>query len=65
MKTISFTEDIKLSKDNFINFSSLVEDFVENNFPDSNIQNEYSVASEMKNSDIPDSFIKNFIKSYE
>ena len=65
MKTISFKEDLKLSKDNFINFSSLVEDFVENNFPDSNIKNEYSVAAKMKNNDIPDTFIKNFIKSYE
>jgi hypothetical protein len=64
MTTITI-DNIKLSNNKFSDFSALVEDFVSSNYTDSNIQNEYEVASDMKNSSLPESFIKNFIKSYE
>jgi hypothetical protein len=38
---------------------------VKSNYPDSNIDNEYEVASSMKKNWLPDTFIKNFVKSYE
>ena len=65
MVTVNFKEDIKLSSNNYENVSSFIEDFIENNYWDSNITNEYSVAADMKKNELPDSFIKNFIKSYE
>jgi hypothetical protein len=65
MTTITFEEDIKISTNKFRNFSSFIEDFARNNFPDSNIDDEYEVASKMKNSGLPDTFIKNYVKSYE
>ena len=45
--------------------SDILEDFVANNYPDSNINNQYEVASNMKDAELPDNFIKNFIKSYD
>ena len=65
MITVNFKEDIKLTSNNYENVSSFIEDFIENNYWDSNITNEYSVAADMKKNELPDSFIKNFIKSYE
>lgn len=64
MTTITFKQDIKLSKNNFTDFSAFVQDFVDNNYPDSNIDNDYEVASSMKKNWLPDTFIKNFVKSY-
>ncbi|NDK07793.1 hypothetical protein EOM39_00935 [Candidatus Gracilibacteria bacterium] len=64
MTTITFKQDIKLSKNNFTDFSAFVQDFVDNNYPDSNIDNDYEVASSMKKNGLPDTFIKNFVKSY-
>lgn len=65
MTTITFKQEVKLSKNKFIDFSSFVEDYVKSNYPDSNIDNEYEVASNMKKTWLPNTFIKNFIKSYE
>ena len=65
MTTITFDEDIKISSNKFKDFSSFIDDFSKNNHQNSNINNEYAVASDMKNSELPDSFIKNFIKSYD
>ena len=65
MTLVKFKENIKLTNTEFENFSDFIENFVQNNFPDSNIDNEYLVASNMKNAWLPDSFIKNFVKSYE
>jgi len=66
MTTITIKENIKLSN-NWIydNFSSFAEDFVKSNYENSNINNEYDIASDMKKSWLPDTFIKNFIKSYD
>lgn len=65
MVTITIDQNIKLSSNNYYDISSFMDDYVSNNFSDSNIQNEYQVASDMKNISIPDTFIKNFLKSYE
>lgn len=65
MVTITINENIKLSSNNYYDISSFMDDYVSNNFSDSNIKNEYQVASDMKNISIPDTFIKNFLKSYE
>lgn len=65
MTTVTFKHDIKLSKDKFNDFSSFVDDYVKSNYHDSNIENEYEVASTMKKNWLPDTFIKNFVKSYE
>jgi len=65
MITITFKEDIKLSNNVYNNFSSFIEDFVKNNYSNSNIENEYEVAWGMKKNWLPESFIKNFLKSYE
>lgn len=65
MITITINQDIKLSNNTYNDISSFIDDFVINNFPNSNIENEYEVASNMKKSSLPDWFIKNFIKSYE
>ncbi len=65
MTTVTFKQDIKLSSFTFNDFSSFIEDFVKNNYPDSNIENEYEVAWNMKKTWLPESFIKNFVKSYE
>jgi hypothetical protein len=48
MTTVTFKQNIKLSKDKFNDFSSFVQDYVKSNYPDSNIDNEYEVASSMK-----------------
>ncbi|MFA5917031.1 MAG: hypothetical protein WC850_02215 [Candidatus Gracilibacteria bacterium] len=65
MTTITFKKDIKLSNTEYSDFSSFVQDFVNNNYQDSGIENEYEIASNMKKKGLPDSFIKNFVKSYE
>ena len=65
MTTINIKDNIKLSKNNFDSFTSFIEDFSKNNFPNSNIDNEYEIASDMKKNWLPDTFIKNFVKSYE
>lgn len=65
MTTVTFKKDIKLSNNIFNDITSFIEDFVKNNYPDSNISNEYKVASDMKEKWLPENFIKNFIKSYE
>lgn len=65
MTTVTFKQDIKLSSNVYNDFVAFVEDFVKNNYPDSNIKNEYEVASCMKKKWLPETFIKNFIKSYE
>ena len=65
MVTVNFKEDIKLTSNNYDTFYSFINDFVENNYEDSNIENEYKVASDMKNAELPESFISNFVKSYE
>jgi hypothetical protein len=48
MTTINIKDNIKLSKNNFDDFSSFIEDFSKNNYPNSNIDNEYEIASDMK-----------------
>lgn len=65
MTTITFKQNIKLSNNIYIDFTSFIEDFIKNNYPNSNIENEYSVASDMKKSWLPENFIKNFVNSYE
>jgi len=65
MTTIAFKENYTFTNNTFNDFSSFIEDFVKNNYEDSNIKNEYLVASNMQNAWLPDSFIKNFVKSYE
>lgn len=66
MTTITIKENIKLSN-NWIydNLESFFEDFVKNNYTDSNINSEYEIAYNMQNAWLPDTFIKNFVKSYE
>gem|GEM_PF-6572585 len=44
MTTVTFKEDIKLSSGTFNDVASFIEDFVKNNYPDSDIENEYEVA---------------------
>jgi len=63
--TITIKDNIKLSKTNFLNISSFMKDFIKNNFPDSNIKNEYQTAVDMDNVWLPKEFIKNFVKSYD
>ncbi len=65
MTTITIKQNIKLSNNIYNDVASFMDDFVVNNYPDSNIENEYEIASNMKNKWLPDTFIKNFIKSYE
>jgi len=65
MTTITFDDDIKTSTKKFKNFQSFANDFVKNNYPESNISNEYDIASKMKDSWLPNTFIKNFVKSYD
>lgn len=65
MTTITIKQDIKLSSNTYKDINSFIDDFVKNNFQDSNIKNEYEIASNMKKNELPESFIKNFIKSYE
>jgi hypothetical protein len=48
MTTITFKKDIKLSNTEYSDFSSFVQDFVNNNYQDSGIENEYEIASNMK-----------------
>lgn len=65
MTTITIKQDIKLSSNTYKDINSFIDDFVKNNFQDSNIKNEYEIASNMKENELPESFIKNFIKSYD
>ena len=65
MKTITFKNDIKLSKTNFRDISSFMKNFIENSFPNSNVENEYQTAVDMNNAGLPPEFIKNFVKSYD
>jgi uncharacterized protein YkvS len=48
MTIVTFKQDIKLSKDKFNDFSLFVQDYVKSNYPDSNIDNKYEVASSIK-----------------
>jgi len=65
MKTITFNEDIKISQSNFKNIWDFMKNFIENNFPDSGVENEYKTALDMDNAWLPKEFIKNFVKSYD
>lgn len=64
MTTINFQQDLNISETNFKDVSGFMSLFINENYPDSNIENEYQVASDMKWEGLPESFVKNFVKSY-
>jgi len=59
MKIITHEEDVKISSNWCKN--SL---FLQHNYPDSNINDKYEIANDMKKEWLANSFIKNFLKSY-
>jgi len=65
MTTVTIEEDIHLAKTHFSTIWDFMQQVVEANFPDSAISNANITAKKMRESDLPEDFVNNFMRSYD
>ena len=64
MTTITIEEELNIPT-NYKTFEDFLESYSKSNYPESNIKNRYKTAWDMKEKNLPNDFISNFLKSYE